>query len=82
MNRKQVIALWIGVAIIVTMIIYPPWIVLLGGVHPVAAGYSWLWHPPEELPSRIDTARLHVELFAAITITAAAMLCLHKRRSS
>ncbi len=42
MNRKQLIVLWIGVACIVAMILYPPWEVAKGGPWRVARGrFKW-----------------------------------------
>ena len=56
MNRKQKIVLWLGIAVIVIMGIYPPWVcerrTVIGGQsvykYTLEPGpYSWIHDPPE-----------------------------------
>jgi hypothetical protein len=46
MNRKQMICLWIGIAVFVLMGIFPPWIVHSGIVQRID-GYHLILRPPE-----------------------------------
>lgn len=50
MNRKQLVALWIGIALFVGVGLYPPWVYTVQSVQGVAsknpASYAPLWAPP------------------------------------
>jgi hypothetical protein len=52
MNRKQIIMLWIGIAIIVLMCLFPPWlrVIEIEGSRTISrCGYYSLFNPPVPL---------------------------------
>ena len=88
MNRKQTIALWVGVACIALMCLVPPWRL---GVHNEGVygqgplGYSLLfwppyWHPGLGHSLTLDFSRLFVQWVAVIAVTGAAIYTLRDKR--
>ncbi|HUW31641.1 MAG TPA: hypothetical protein VM223_08510 [Planctomycetota bacterium] len=51
MNRKQLIVLWIELAVIVGMVVFPPWIPTSEGYRSVGerVHYSPIWRDPEKI---------------------------------
>ena len=76
MNKKQKICLWIGIAIIVLMSLFPPWFYTHARITEVQtnAGYHFLLIPPlpyDKVGSgiRLDTSRLFVQWVVIAIIT-------------
>ena len=81
MNRKQKTFLWIGIAVIVLMGIFPPWISkveILNSTNQRNAGYGCILNPPTtNSPTwyvRIDTSRLSVQWVVIAVITSGLIL--------
>lgn len=78
MNRKQIICLWVGIAIIVLMGIFPPWITkgtMSGGSVQALPKYSFLLLPPYSDNKtglslhQIDINKLVIQWFMVALIT-------------
>jgi len=48
MEKSQLIVLWVGIAIVVLMGIFPPWVAIAEASH-FYLGYSFILSPPEEM---------------------------------
>ena len=74
MNRKQFVALWIGIGIVILMILLPPWKEGMGSYgRSYSAGYGLLFFPPNRSVG-IDLERLALQLFAVALVTAGAIV--------
>lgn len=78
MNGRQRVVMWVGIAVIVGMGLYPPWVDTLDyeGLHFEWPGpYSWLWEPPaarktfdinvfpnRELETRMYATGIHIDM--------------------
>lgn len=73
MNTKRKIVLWIGIAIIVVMGIFPPW-VQRGALSEKSDGYSFILNEPENYAfgwfPRLDLPRLFIQWLIVAFITA------------
>ena len=73
MNKKQKIVLWIGIAVIVIMGIFPPWVISgYSTGRPIAGSYSLITSPPkmgEAYAKSIDLYRLGVQWVIVGVIT-------------
>ena len=47
MNKKQLIIMWVGIAIVVLMGIFPPWLAIEENTH-IYLGHSFILSPPNE----------------------------------
>jgi len=70
MNRKQKIVLWIGIAIVVLMGLFPPWM----GYIKAERGYirhTFIWYHPaaRNMGMRIDVPHLCVQWSIIVAIT-------------
>ena len=79
MNKKQKICMWLGIAVLVAMTIYPPYLQRWPDGQLVGkGGYSFIFCPPIRSSrlnrfsaySVIDIRRLHVQYFAVAVVTA------------
>jgi len=88
MNFKQKIVLWIGIAIIVGMGLFPPWKVETGKERIfsgkkytpsfiVSSGYHFLFNPPSRAKG-IDVGRLFVQIGLVAIITGGVILTIKK----
>jgi hypothetical protein len=83
MNRKQIATLWVGMALIIAMAMFPPWTkgytdenpwLDSGGHFPpvrirLDAGYRPIFTPPKDDPC-IDPGRLGLQCGVVILVTA------------
>ncbi|MHC4075741.1 MAG: hypothetical protein ACYSRZ_04930 [Planctomycetota bacterium] len=46
MNKTQLLVMWVGIAIVVLMGIFPPWVVI-DETNPFYVGYSFMFLPPD-----------------------------------
>jgi hypothetical protein len=76
MNTKQKICLWLGIAVIVLMGLFPPWMAATpNGRNYVAGGYGFILFPPNQFGeslwlARIDFAKLVAQwAMAAVVAT-------------
>jgi hypothetical protein len=70
MNRKQKICLWVGIAVIVTMGIFPPWMITGGSQGCLPMGYSFILNPPSPANlCRIDASRLCIQWVMVAVVT-------------
>ena len=77
MNGKQKICLWIGIAVIVLMSLFPPWLYTQARITEVQtnAGYHFLLTPPQPQGEvgygiHLDMSRLFVQWIVIIAIAA------------
>ena len=77
MNRNQTIALWVGVAVMTLMFVFPPW-TETPFFAPSPAGYSPLWNPADHAFS-IDYLRLVIQWVVVGIVTKAAMRTLEDK---
>ena len=90
MNRKQKICLWIGIAVIVAMGIYPPWIKPIGDgcyVTPKPK-YSFILTPSggEHTQAgcylgRVDTSQLFAQWLVVAVVTGGLIVTLADKKS-
>ncbi len=72
MNWIQKTFLWIGIAVIVIMGIFPPWAMSGQGAF-APEGYSFILNPPTEL-CHINTSRLYVQWTMVAVVTGGLIL--------
>jgi len=72
MNRKQLLALWIGVLACVGAGLFPPFYIHLRGENWSAHVWNWLWR--EQHP--VDLHILFIEWLLIALVTAAAIITL------
>ncbi len=86
MNKKQTIAMWVGIAIIVTMTVYPPFLHKNIKGHYIGNGsYGLIFDPPAYSPNAItpvliDMYRLGVQYFAVAVVTAGLIYTLRDKK--
>ncbi len=91
MNKRQTVALWVGIAVMVAMFLYPPWerTAAVGGnafsnnpPSPVAItfafGYAFLFDKPDGNVT-VNFRRLGAQWFLVAVITGAAIVTLKDR---
>jgi len=92
MNKKQLTVLWIGIAAIVLMGIFPPWQVMEGGRG--AFGYCFILRPPGSSQStsiarfwrwrvclgRLDTSCLFIQWAMVAMITGGLIITLKDKK--
>lgn len=83
MNRKQKIVVGIGLAIILAMGLFPPWLNTVsfqGTIAKKPAGFSFLFHPPDIISDDefygviLDSTRLLVQWFLVILVAGGLIL--------
>jgi hypothetical protein len=75
-NNKQKLALWLGMAAAVALLLYPPWSVFYGNdVPPSPMGHASVMWPPEGT-LLIAWPRLALELTAVLLVSVSAVLTL------
>jgi len=67
MNLKQKICLWVGIAVIVVMGIFPPLVISIQGAIE-QQGYGFILIPPEKY-CHINTSRLYVQWIMVAVVT-------------
>ena len=77
MNRKQKIGLWAGIAVVVLMGIFPPYLSQLGGI-PCDAGYDFLLS--HQFNAEINTKRLVVQWVIVGVITGGLIATFHDKK--
>mgnify|MGYP000244575914 CR=1 FL=1 len=77
MNKTQLLVMWVGIAIVVLMGIFPPWAEQVtyiddGVRRCIAGGYHWLWfrHFPSNSELTIYTTRLAIQCLIVALLTA------------
>jgi len=78
MNKKQKIALWLGIIIIVAMGTFPPWVISIQGAIQ-QRGYDFILIPPEEY-CHINTSRLYVQWIMVVLITGGLLITIKSPR--
>ena len=80
LSRKKAYLLWIGVALVLAMAIFPPWEhrPVLRYAMTAPAGYSWIFLPPKLDNVRVDITRLGIQWFAVAVVVGAAIVTLHR----
>jgi hypothetical protein len=85
MNKKQKIVLWIGIAVIVVMGIFPPWVHRGGPGVEKSAGYSFILNGPESYAfgwfARPDISRLFIQWVIVAVITAGLIITVKDKRT-
>jgi hypothetical protein len=95
MDKRQRIVVWIALALIAVMGLWPPWVESYqrGTVHvgPTSGGYYWVFSQPEPpslygnyrytvfLSRHIDFARLFLQWAMVVVVAAGLMLALNRR---
>ena len=49
MNRKQIVALWVGVGLVILMVLFPPWLPMDYRKQGEAVEYAPIWYVPREI---------------------------------
>ena len=83
MNLKQKICLWIGIAVIVAMGIFPPWIVAPTILSPQHGGYHFILSPPEVGYNHcysLNTSLLLIQWAMVATITGGLLVTLKDKK--
>jgi hypothetical protein len=80
MNRIQIIILWIGIAVIVVMGIFPPWMKSIQGAIK-QNGYDFILAPPE-IYCHINTPRLYVQWIMVAVITCGFVVTLADKKKN
>lgn len=83
MNKKQIIVLWIGIAVIVIMGIFPPWIVGQTILSPKDGGYRFVLSHPEVRSLdcySLNTSRLLVQWIMVVAITGGLLVTLKEKK--
>lgn len=70
MNKKQLVVMWVGIAIIVLMGLFPPW-TTYGNSGDCYLTHKFILFKPAErnIPARIDTGHLFVQWIIVTAIT-------------
>ncbi len=83
MNNQQKILIWVGLALVMAVLYFPPWLFIWEGhmgQEAEYAGYHPIFSPPayegDDLKPgvQIDTLRLAAEIFVVIVLTAVMIL--------
>lgn len=90
MNKQQTIALWAGVAIIVLMVMFPPWCKVLnakGAYSEIPVGYAPIFLPPTERDNvyfgyYVDHSRLVLQGLAVSMIAGAVIFSLRTKAAA
>lgn len=90
MNWKQKICLWIGIAVIVLMGLFPPWVFQVKSTYVnelVDAGYAFITNPPHylfrgdiKIGASIELARLAVQWAIVAVITGGLIVTLADKK--
>lgn len=76
LSRKQARLLWLGVALVLAMALFPPWEYrpVLRYAMTAPAGYSWIFAPPKLDNVRVDLTRLGIAWFSVAMVIGAAIV--------
>ena len=75
MNQRQTVAMWVGVAVVAAILLFPPWVRPRSGGVLVGEGFAPLWNRPIAV-ARVDVATLLAEWAVVVMITGAAIVTL------
>ncbi len=79
MNRKQLIAMWLGITITVSMLVVPPWKTGMGTYgRSYSRGYRLLFTPPRGAVG-VDTGILAVQFLAIGLVAGGAIVSLKSK---
>ena len=78
MNKIQLIILWVGIAIVVLMGIFPPWAVTYQGGGPYE-GYAFILSRPREI-CHIETTLLLVQWIMVAVVTGGLIITFKDRK--
>lgn len=87
MNGKQKLCLWIGIAVIVLMGLFPPWMAARpGGGDYVAGGYAFILFPRDQYGeplwlARIDFAQLAAQWAMVAVVTGGLIVTFADKKS-
>ena len=92
MNDKQIKCLWVGIALIVVMGLFPPWVWERSSRNILerptryeyrytteAGPYSWIGYPPETAKF-VDLYRLGIQYFVVAVVTAGLIITLGDKK--
>jgi len=86
-NKRQTVALWLGITMMLAMFLYPPWHIALSDGRGLDFGYAFLRTGPSQTElqrreagnARFNYPRLAAQWFLVAVITGAAIVTLKDR---
>lgn len=84
MNRKQKICLWLGIAVIVLMGLFPPWLVVRGYFYASEKRHVEYWcifAPPSHTPAEIVTDYLFAQWLMVAAVTGGLIITFQDKRT-